>query len=86
MTPRWGEQRTARFTPTRTDNLRPEALPLIGQVHKWEFAGTMDEGPYEGQPIWTLLRESDNERWIGWIPDEDLTTVSTSDTTEEPTE
>ena len=70
---RWGERREAIFTPTRTDNVRPEALPLVGQVREWEFAGTMDEGPYDGQAIWTLPVGSPER--IGWIPDEDLTDV-----------
>lgn len=72
--PRWGERRTATFAPTRTDDLRPEALPLIGQTREWEFEGTMDEGPYCGQAIWTLIREA-GEPWVGWFPDEDLTSA-----------
>lgn len=83
---RWGEVRIARFTPTRPDNLRPAALPLIGQVREWEYTGTMDEGPYDGQVIWTLPRDLD-PTWIGWVPDEDLTTVippGSSDPSEGP--
>jgi hypothetical protein len=67
--PEWGTVRTGRFQPTRIDNLRPEALALVGQIVEVEFAGTMDDGPYDGQPIWEA---TDRALRLGWIPNEDL--------------
>jgi len=69
---RWGERRRARFTPTRTDDLQHDGPTLVGRVIEWEFAGTMDEGPYDGQAIWTPV---DTGLRSGWVPDEDLTDV-----------
>jgi hypothetical protein len=67
--PEWGTVRTGRFQPTVIDNLRPDALLLIGRVLEWEFMGVMDEGRYDGQPIWMPV---DRSILMGWIPDEDL--------------
>lgn len=70
MAVEYGTTRQATFQPRRTETLRPEASTFVGQTLEWEYAGTMDEGPYDGQTIWTPTDKS--LPWFGWVPDEDL--------------
>jgi len=65
--------RVVRFTPQRTDDLKPSgAIEVNGEPFEVMWAGTMDQGPYDGQVMWM---PTDRDRWagVGWIPDCDLT-------------
>lgn len=64
----------ATFRPKRLDNLRPELVPLIGEVAEWDYAGRSgDDEPYPGQWRWN----TSDARWRGkWVPDEDLEPVA----------
>jgi hypothetical protein len=59
----------ARFKPARTDNLRPEIVPLIGEIFTWDYTGTSnDDEPYPGQQRWL----TQDRRLNYWVPSEDL--------------
>lgn len=62
--------RVAAFHPMRLDTLRPEFLPLVGEVATWRYAGVGGaHDDYPGQYRW----DTDDPRWLGyWVPDEDL--------------
>jgi len=64
-----GDQIVGEFRPARTDDLRPEAVPLIGQTRLWEFVGYQDGGPYAGQAMWMPIPFVPG---IAWVPDEDI--------------
>lgn len=62
----------ARFQPKRTDNLKPEAVAVVGHILDWEYGWTITErdgGPYVGQTAWL---PTDRRLRLGWAPDEDL--------------
>ncbi len=67
---RYGARPTARFSPKRLDDLRPEMRPLIGVVSTWRYAftGAADE-PYPGQQRW---QSEDGRFGPYWVPAEDL--------------
>tara|TARA_R110000850_G_C9996151_1_gene468161 strand:+ start:5663 stop:5944 length:282 start_codon:yes stop_codon:yes gene_type:complete len=68
------------LAPTRTDNLRPEVLPFIGETLTFRPSFTMldDEEPYPGQRVYTVIDpdggpHSIPKGWFGgWIPEEDI--------------
>jgi hypothetical protein len=70
----WSQpNRWVRFTPVRRDDVRPEAVPWIdGEPFEVQFAGTMDDGPYDGELMWSPVRDQPGPR-VGWIPGCDLT-------------
>jgi hypothetical protein len=49
-----GETRVARFMPSRTDDLCPEALTILGQQRVWTCLGidTVGEHGWPGQAKW----------------------------------
>jgi hypothetical protein len=62
---------TATFNPKKTDDLRPELVPVIGKEVSLGYAGTgMDDEPYPGQ-----------HRYYGedtdgyWVPECDLDNI-----------
>jgi hypothetical protein len=67
---RHGEKRIAAFRPKEVETVRPELLPLIGEVAEWRWAGQQgDDDKFPGQAIWN----TDDARFQGyWVPDEDL--------------
>lgn len=79
--------RLVRFVPKRRDDVKPEAVAWIdGDPFVVGFAGTMDEGPYDGETMWAPMRDQPGPR-VGWIPDCDLVDVTYRDAVEalEPT-
>lgn len=65
--PDWYE---ATFQPKRTDNIRAELKPMIGQRAKWHRVGTSgDDEPYPGQTRWMTM---DMRFHLYWVPEEDL--------------
>ena len=65
-----------RFTPKRTDDLKPRAVPFIGQVFTWDWNGACShddpsEAQYAGQQRWWCSEEA----FQGWAPSEDLSEV-----------
>lgn len=72
VTPVWAMTRRATFQPTRTDNLNPRVLGLVGRTLDWQGMWRITEedgGPYVGQIAWQPIDES---CFRGWVPDEDL--------------
>lgn len=72
VAPAWSLTRRATFQPKRTDNLRPEAVQLIGLTMGWRGLWRISEedgGPYAGQVAWQPVDETAR---LGWVPDEDL--------------
>ena len=57
------------YTPLRTDDLRPQFLPLIGKRMYWYVDAPGDEGSYAGQ--WRLIMPVASE----WIPECDVSDI-----------
>lgn len=67
--------RLVRLVPRRRDDLKPEVLDWVdGQPFVVQFVGTMDEGDYEGETMWSPVRDEPGPR-CGWMPDCDLVDV-----------
>lgn len=66
---------TAAYTPQRTDDLVPGALPLIGTRMAWHAAWQLDQGVYAGD--WACAPSTVRERpWpFGWVPLCDLADI-----------
>jgi hypothetical protein len=59
----------------RKDNLREGMAALDGRLFYFTFAGTMDQGEYRGQKIWSFDRRHDKklgELASYWVPDCDI--------------
>ena len=55
----------ARFNPGRTDDLRTEALALIGKILIWSYSGTNDENcKYPNQRTYSPIGMA-----TGWMPE-----------------
>ncbi len=67
-----GSRVRATFQPQRTDDLKPEAWPLVGKRFVFEAALRCDpEGPYAGQwECWFVDPET-----AGWVPECDLADI-----------
>jgi hypothetical protein len=65
----------ARFTPVRTDDLKPEAARMIGMEGEFEAVWIVDHGcPYDGQWAMAPSRELfDAGFHVVWVPFCDLT-------------
>jgi hypothetical protein len=65
----------ARFTPVRTDDLKPEAAKMIGVEGEFEAVWIVDHGcPYDGQWAMAPSRELfDAGFHVVWVPFCDLT-------------
>jgi len=66
---------TARFQPCpeHVDTLRPELLPLAGEVAEFTYAWMMD-GSERFPGAWALT--TDDRRFLGlWVPEFDLEEV-----------
>ena len=67
----------ATFCPRRVDDLKPDAIPHVGQTFEWMAAWPITEedgGPYVGEWAMTLAYRSDGAPNInfGWVPSGDL--------------
>lgn len=70
----------ARITPKRTDDLKPGALALIGQVKTFERGWVIGEDDssnpdYWGQWACFLVDEDDERHGFSWMPECDLTVI-----------
>lgn len=74
---RAGDIVLARFTPARTDDLKAEAILMVGEMFLWVTAREVEDNPgYNGQ--WRMeLCDSDHKRTgIWWVPLCDLSEVT----------
>ncbi len=62
----------ARFSPTTTATLKPEALPFIGMVANWKALWVIDHGPYEGQYAMGFIPDGVQDPTFAWVPECDL--------------
>jgi hypothetical protein len=75
----WPADRRAVFSPKRRDNLRPSAIPFIGQEIEWSYVGTSEpDEAFPGQKRWLpTMGQPAHDAHLGWVPDEDLEGVPT---------
>lgn len=73
------DTRWAKFNPKRTGNLKPEALPDIGEIGLFEAVWMIEEGENEYAGQWAMASnasESQTYRFhFVWCPEEDLEDV-----------
>jgi hypothetical protein len=65
----------AEFRPKRTDDLKSDALPLVGQTGLFEPLWRISGGEYDGQWAMRIPRDWPIESAV-WIPECDLRRVS----------
>ncbi len=63
----------AYFKPIRTDDLRPELIPLIGELFEWQYLYIMEED-HQFSGVWAL--NTQDRRFNYWVPEFDLEIVS----------
>ena len=61
----------AVFAPKRMDDLVRTAMDLIGQTHKWQAIGIIEEGPYKGQQGFMPIGPNTSYPFA-WVPECDL--------------
>lgn len=67
---------SAVFKPQRTDDLKPEAMAMVGQRFTFIADFRIDEGfAYEGDWHMTLTREDSERTGIFWVPGCDLADI-----------
>lgn len=75
---------SAVISPRRTDDLRPEAVPMIGNRYTFQALWRVDEGlPYEGDWYMRIVEQGYDESLVPdniiWIPLCDLTDLELID-------
>lgn len=64
---------TAVYQPIRTDDLKPEAVPFIGDRLEWQAVWIIDRGEeYAGQ--WACAVRSPGPKFV-WVPECDLVDI-----------
>mgnify|MGYP003348215395 CR=1 FL=1 len=61
----------ATFSPTRTDDLKPGVMQMIGSRLEWSAGWCIEDGPYKGQQAMIPCADP----WFAWVPECDLTDI-----------